>query len=109
MFILTVWELKFHTTHPDNLFSCSEDGSVWHWDRSAASAYSNVPNLIAQKGEYRQFRAKHIKAVIFMFDVDTWMRPMVRSLSVYPGPSHLLLCIFQMLHCLASLHFRRLF
>ncbi|KAK2154683.1 hypothetical protein LSH36_260g01003 [Paralvinella palmiformis] len=44
-----MWELKFHTTHPDNLFSCSEDGSVWHWDRSAASAYSNVPNLIAQK------------------------------------------------------------
>ena len=29
-----VWEVKFHTSHPDNLFSCSEDGSVWHWNGS---------------------------------------------------------------------------
>ena len=27
-----MWEVKFHPTHPDNLFSCSEDCQVWHWD-----------------------------------------------------------------------------
>lgn len=28
----TVWEIKFHSQNPDNLFMCSEDGSLWHWD-----------------------------------------------------------------------------
>ncbi|KAK3097306.1 hypothetical protein FSP39_008518 [Pinctada imbricata] len=30
----TIWEVKFHRTNPDHLFTCSEDGSVWHWDGS---------------------------------------------------------------------------
>merc|ERR550534_2667993 len=25
----------FHPSQPDHLFSCSEDGSLWHWDGSA--------------------------------------------------------------------------
>ncbi len=29
-----MWEVKFHPSHPDNLFTCSEDGSIWHWDGS---------------------------------------------------------------------------
>ena len=27
-----VWEVKFDGIHPNNLFSCSQDGSLWHWD-----------------------------------------------------------------------------
>jgi len=27
-----VWEVKFDSVHPNNLFSCSQDGSLWHWD-----------------------------------------------------------------------------
>ncbi|XP_014677425.1 PREDICTED: nucleoporin Nup43-like isoform X2 [Priapulus caudatus] len=33
-----IWEVKFHPTHPDNLFTCSEDGSTWHWDASFVKA-----------------------------------------------------------------------
>lgn len=29
-----VLDVKFHKQHPDNLFTCSEDGSLWHWDGS---------------------------------------------------------------------------
>ena len=35
-----VWELKFHRTSPDHLFTCSDDGSVWHWDGSQINAAS---------------------------------------------------------------------
>ncbi|XP_070568783.1 nucleoporin Nup43-like isoform X2 [Ptychodera flava] len=31
-----MWELKFHPTNPDHLFTCSEDGSVWHWDNTSS-------------------------------------------------------------------------
>ncbi|XP_050392857.1 nucleoporin Nup43 [Patella vulgata] len=30
-----MWEVKFHPSNPDHLFTCSEDGSLWHWDGSA--------------------------------------------------------------------------
>ncbi|XP_053315942.1 nucleoporin Nup43 [Spea bombifrons] len=30
-----MWEVHFHPSKPDHLFSCSEDGSLWHWDASA--------------------------------------------------------------------------
>jgi len=32
-----VMEVKFHPTSPDHLFTCSIDGSVWHWDGTALS------------------------------------------------------------------------
>ncbi|OWF45896.1 nucleoporin Nup43-like isoform X1 [Mizuhopecten yessoensis] len=34
----TVWEVRFHPTAPDHLFTCSEDGCVWHWDGSQVNA-----------------------------------------------------------------------
>ncbi len=49
---IAVWELKFHASHPDNLFSCSEDGSVWHWDGSNIN--SAAPGV---KGECGDFQA----------------------------------------------------
>ncbi|XP_074662693.1 nucleoporin Nup43-like [Tubulanus polymorphus] len=33
----TMWEVRFHPTSPDNLFTCSEDGTVWHWDGTAVN------------------------------------------------------------------------
>ena len=32
LFCFLVWEVKFHPSQPNHLFSCSEDGSLWHWD-----------------------------------------------------------------------------
>uniref|UniRef100_A0A7N4NMN1 Nucleoporin 43 n=1 Tax=Sarcophilus harrisii TaxID=9305 RepID=A0A7N4NMN1_SARHA len=29
-----MWEVHFHPSNPDHLFTCSEDGSLWHWDAS---------------------------------------------------------------------------
>lgn len=29
-----LWEVHFHPSNPDHLFTCSEDGSLWHWDAS---------------------------------------------------------------------------
>ncbi|XP_049759232.1 nucleoporin Nup43 isoform X2 [Elephas maximus indicus] len=26
-----MWEVHFHPSNPDHLFTCSEDGSLWHW------------------------------------------------------------------------------
>ncbi|XP_072021961.1 nucleoporin Nup43-like isoform X1 [Amphiura filiformis] len=41
-----IWEVKFHPGNPDNLFTCSEDGMVLHWDgtggQTAASAATGV-------------------------------------------------------------------
>uniref|UniRef100_A0A8C5PXX6 Nucleoporin 43 n=1 Tax=Leptobrachium leishanense TaxID=445787 RepID=A0A8C5PXX6_9ANUR len=33
-----MWEVHFHPSKPDHLFTCSEDGSLWHWDASAEVA-----------------------------------------------------------------------
>ncbi|XP_071112729.1 nucleoporin Nup43-like [Haliotis cracherodii] len=45
----TMWEVKFHPHNPDHLFTCSDDGSVWHWDgtsvRGSASTSSFVSGL----------------------------------------------------------------
>lgn len=27
-----VWEVKFDCSLPNNLFTCSQDGTLWHWD-----------------------------------------------------------------------------
>ncbi len=44
--LLSVWEVKFHPSQPNHLFSCSEDGSLWHWDsthNTSASHTSSQP------------------------------------------------------------------
>jgi len=36
-----VWEVRFHPMYPDNLFTCSEDGSCWFWDGTAMVSEAN--------------------------------------------------------------------
>ncbi|XP_064618268.1 nucleoporin Nup43-like [Liolophura sinensis] len=46
----TLWEVKFHPSSPDNLFTCSDDGSVWHWDGTAVNASVSMaatPSLLS--------------------------------------------------------------
>lgn len=31
LFTCVVWESRFHSTCPDNLITCSQDGSLFHW------------------------------------------------------------------------------
>lgn len=32
--------MRFHPLSPDNLFTCSEDGSLWHWDGASVALQS---------------------------------------------------------------------
>ncbi|KAJ3606609.1 hypothetical protein NHX12_026130 [Muraenolepis orangiensis] len=32
-----MWEVHFHPTNPDHLFTCSEDGSLLHWETTSGS------------------------------------------------------------------------
>ncbi|XP_066555221.1 nucleoporin Nup43 [Amia ocellicauda] len=32
-----MWEVHFHPSNPEHLFTCSEDGSLWHWENSTNS------------------------------------------------------------------------
>jgi nuclear pore complex protein Nup43 len=38
-----VWQVRFHPLYPDNLFSCSEDGSCWFWN--GASMMSGATSM----------------------------------------------------------------
>ena len=38
----SVWDVRFHPTYSNNLFSCSQDGSLWHWDASTSTASSST-------------------------------------------------------------------
>lgn len=44
--LLSVWEVRFHPSHPNNLFTCSEDGSVWHWN----AGKSEPTHIFGSKG-----------------------------------------------------------
>ncbi|XP_064365238.1 nucleoporin Nup43 isoform X2 [Dromaius novaehollandiae] len=43
-----MWEVHFHPSNPDHLFTCSEDGSLWHWDTSTSVA--EKPSFLHQGG-----------------------------------------------------------
>ncbi|XP_059175017.1 nucleoporin Nup43-like [Physella acuta] len=45
-----MWEVKFHPNNPNHLFTCSNDGSLWHWDGSSFSADS-IPSYLPGKGK----------------------------------------------------------
>lgn len=53
----SMWEVKFHPTNPDHLFSCSEDGSVWHWD--ATSVAQTIAGTGAGSGGGSLFTQHH--------------------------------------------------
>lgn len=43
-----VWEVHFHPTNPDHLFTCSEDGSLLHWETCSGS---DAPSFLQGKKE----------------------------------------------------------
>ncbi|XP_022108974.1 nucleoporin Nup43-like [Acanthaster planci] len=46
-----IWEVKFHPTFSDHLFTCSDDGSVLHWNGSGSSSASQIAAQNARSGE----------------------------------------------------------
>ncbi|KAK2178261.1 hypothetical protein NP493_550g00028 [Ridgeia piscesae] len=46
-----MWEVKFHPSHPNSLFTCSEDGSVWHWDSSSINTTPMTTLSAGNKGK----------------------------------------------------------
>lgn len=49
IFFYTVWEVHFHPTNPDHLFTCSEDGSLLHWE---TSSQSDIPSFLQGDSHY---------------------------------------------------------
>ncbi|XP_071956784.1 nucleoporin Nup43-like [Antedon mediterranea] len=43
-----VWDVCFHQSSPDHLFTCSNDGSLLHWDNSSTSLHSS--SILASHG-----------------------------------------------------------
>ncbi|XP_057208906.1 nucleoporin Nup43 [Triplophysa rosa] len=37
-----IWEVHFHPSNPNHLFTCSEDGSLLHWETTSASDMSSL-------------------------------------------------------------------
>ena len=38
---VSVWEARFHPRHPNYLFTCSQDGSLWQWNLSSSKVSSD--------------------------------------------------------------------
>ena len=36
----TVCDVHFHPMHPNHLFTCSNDGRLWHWDATKVTSTS---------------------------------------------------------------------
>ncbi|GCB68722.1 nucleoporin Nup43 [Scyliorhinus torazame] len=41
-----MWEVHFHPSNPDHVFTCSEDGSLWHWNASVIAP--DLPSFLQQ-------------------------------------------------------------
>uniref|UniRef100_A0A8C8YAX0 Nucleoporin 43 n=2 Tax=Felidae TaxID=9681 RepID=A0A8C8YAX0_PANLE len=68
-----VWEVHFHPSNPDHLFTCSEDGSLWHWDAS-----TDVPeksSLFNQGGRSSTFLSHSIsnQANVHQSLISSWL------------------------------------
>uniref|UniRef100_A0A8C0RIR8 Nucleoporin 43 n=2 Tax=Canis lupus familiaris TaxID=9615 RepID=A0A8C0RIR8_CANLF len=68
-----VWEVHFHPSNPDHLFTCSEDGSLWHWDAS-----TDVPeksSLFNQGGRNSTFLSHSIsnQANVHQSLISSWL------------------------------------
>uniref|UniRef100_G1RZD6 Nucleoporin 43 n=1 Tax=Nomascus leucogenys TaxID=61853 RepID=G1RZD6_NOMLE len=68
-----VWEVHFHPSNPDHLFTCSEDGSLWHWDAS-----TDVPeksSLFHQGGRSSTFLSHSIsnQANVHQSAISSWL------------------------------------
>jgi len=47
-----IWEVRFHPLSPDNLFTCSEDGSLWHWDGTSVAVQNITGFAGASKSHF---------------------------------------------------------
>ncbi|PNI86804.1 NUP43 isoform 6 [Pan troglodytes] len=68
-----VWEVHFHPSNPEHLFTCSEDGSLWHWDAS-----TDVPeksSLFHQGGRSSTFLSHSIsnQANVHQSVISSWL------------------------------------
>nr|XP_011752166.1 nucleoporin Nup43 [Macaca nemestrina] len=68
-----MWEVHFHPSNPDHLFTCSEDGSLWHWDAS-----TDVPeksSLFHQGGRSSTFLSHSIsnQANVHQSVISSWL------------------------------------
>uniref|UniRef100_A0A3P9JJ22 Nucleoporin 43 n=1 Tax=Oryzias latipes TaxID=8090 RepID=A0A3P9JJ22_ORYLA len=61
-----MWEVRFHPTNPDHLFTCSEDGSLLHWE---TASHSEMPSFLQGKSS----SVKRHSDENFVFLVSAWL------------------------------------
>uniref|UniRef100_A0A8C9M869 Nucleoporin 43 n=1 Tax=Panthera tigris altaica TaxID=74533 RepID=A0A8C9M869_PANTA len=68
-----VWEVHFHPSNPDHLFTCSEDGSLWHWDASTDAPEKS--SLFNQGGRSSTFLSHSIsnQANVHQSLISSWL------------------------------------
>uniref|UniRef100_A0A8C6CRL8 Nucleoporin 43 n=1 Tax=Moschus moschiferus TaxID=68415 RepID=A0A8C6CRL8_MOSMO len=68
-----VWEVHFHPSNPDHLFTCSEDGSLWHWDASTDGPEKSL--LFHQGGRNSTFLSHSIsnQANVHQSLISSWL------------------------------------
>uniref|UniRef100_A0A2K5VDI0 Nucleoporin 43 n=1 Tax=Macaca fascicularis TaxID=9541 RepID=A0A2K5VDI0_MACFA len=68
-----VWEVHFHPSNPDHLFTCSEDGSLWHWD--ASTDIPEKSSLFHQGGRSSTFLSHSIsnQANVHQSVISSWL------------------------------------
>ena len=54
-----VWEVKFDSSHPNNLFTCSQDGGLWHWDANSISSHQHAPSTVKLQPSLYQHHHHH--------------------------------------------------
>ncbi|EFA03069.1 nucleoporin Nup43 [Tribolium castaneum] len=71
-----VMEIHFHPDHPDQLFTCSTDGDVWHWSPKCGSASSLL------NGENVWLASEAIKNKLDVFTLMPKLHKPINSLDV---------------------------
>lgn len=68
-----MWEVHFHPSNPDHLFTCSEDGSLWHWDASTDAPEKS--SLFHQGGRSSTFLSHSLsnQAGVHQSLVSSWL------------------------------------
>ena len=64
----TSFQIHFHPVYPDHVFSCSENGNVWHWDGDAAKKinFGNQFGISKQCISNKEIFKKILKTVLLL-------------------------------------------
>jgi len=78
-----VWEVRFHPSHPSHLFTCSNDGSLWHWDSSDITSFSSATGLLASATT----PAKGLRISNYVYGCTGFQLHQICNLAIFGNPT----------------------